>query len=640
MMSRTHAVRYPGGALLIALAVSGLALPATAAAQSSSTPEIFYACYVPGSGVVYRIKGPGLPQQCSGKGSAPHVEFSWTEGVAAHDHGALNGLTDDDHKQYLLVDAATRSLVAGLDAAGYKITGLAAATAAGEAVRYEQAVKNSDAAGGDLSGTFPDPVVAKLQGSAVSTAAPTDGQVLTWDGTSEAWTPAAPDMAVSDHGGLGGLTDDDHPQYLLSDGTRALAGDLSAGGFKVTDLAPGTATGDAVRFEQAVKNGDAAGGDLSGEYPSPTVAGLRGVSVSSTPPASGQVLSFDGTAWAPSTPMSGTSDHGGLDGLADDDHPQYLLADGIRNATSGFAVTGTLGTGTIPAAGAGTRMMWYPGKAAFRAGRAFTTEWDDANVGLQSVALGSGVTASGEGSVALGYNSQASGRFAIAIGPSSRASGDVSRAMGNLTFATGLGSTAIGTRTTASGDQSMAMGVNASTNEMTGSFVYGDFSHGVISDMNFVRSTAPNQFMVRAAGGTIFYSDRDLTAGVSLAPGAGAWASVSDVNRKENFQDVDGEEVLQKISRMPIREWNYRAQDASIRHLGPTAQDFFAAFGLGEDQLTITTSDIDGINLRAIQALEQRTRELREKAAQVEALSEKLAELERRLAAAERQLRQ
>jgi Chaperone of endosialidase len=87
---------------------------------------------------------------------------------------------------------------------------------------------------------------------------------------------------------------------------------------------------------------------------------------------------------------------------------------------------------------------------------------------------------------------------------------------------------------------------------------------------------------------------------------------ISDVRRKTHFRELDGEDVLGKLAAMPIREWSYRAQDPAIRHVGPTAQDFHAAFGLGEDPLGISTIDADGIALRAIQALEARTRRLAE----------------------------
>ena len=112
---------------------------------------------------------------------------------------------------------------------------------------------------------------------------------------------------------------------------------------------------------------------------------------------------------------------------------------------------------------------------------------------------------------------------------------------------------------------------------------------------------------MRAAGGTTFYSNSTLSSGVTLAPNASAWSSLSDVNAKENFRDLNGSEVLAKLAAMPIREWNYKAQDAAVRHVGPTAQDFHAAFGLGEDPLRISTIDADGIALAAVKALRSRT---------------------------------
>ena len=145
--------------------------------------------------------------------------------------------------------------------------------------------------------------------------------------------------------------------------------------------------------------------------------------------------------------------------------------------------------------------------------------------------------------------------------------------------------------------------VRGNDNGGEGSFVYGDHTLGPVS-----QSTAPNQFLVRASGGTRFYSNYVLSSGVRLAPNASAWSSLSDVNMKENFRDLDGDDVLAKIARMPIREWNYKAQDAAIRHVGPTAQDFHAAFGLGEDPAAHQHHRRRRHRARAIQALEARTR--------------------------------
>jgi hypothetical protein len=110
--------------------------------------------------------------------------------------------------------------------------------------------------------------------------------------------------------------------------------------------------------------------------------------------------------------------------------------------------------------------------------------------------------------------------------------------------------------------------------------------------------------------------------------GGSSWSSVSDRNLKENFKDEDGEKVLMAIAKMPIQSWNYKSQDKSIRHLGPVAQDFYAAFKLGENDTTISTVDIDGINMLAIQALEKRTAELNNIKAELEDLKKKIIQLE------------
>ena len=116
------------------------------------------------------------------------------------------------------------------------------------------------------------------------------------------------------------------------------------------------------------------------------------------------------------------------------------------------------GTGAIPASGSGARMMWYPGKAAFRAGFVDSDEWDDKNVGNQSMAFGRETTASGAQSTAMGGGTAATGEEATAMGGRTSASGDQSTAMGGQTTASGQESTAMGDNTTASGPYSTAMG--------------------------------------------------------------------------------------------------------------------------------------------------------------------------------------
>jgi hypothetical protein len=135
--------------------------------------------------------------------------------------------------------------------------------------------------------------------------------------------------------------------------------------------------------------------------------------------------------------------------------------------------TGTYGSGVaVPDLGAGTRMMWYPTKAAFRAGYVNGTQWNNANVGTYSVAFGSGSRAFGTNSVALGggnaaggwslamNQATASGTGAIAMGDECRATGGHSVALGSYTTASGDYSTAINLYTIASGQRATAMGGN------------------------------------------------------------------------------------------------------------------------------------------------------------------------------------
>ena len=112
----------------------------------------------------------------------------------------------------------------------------------------------------------------------------------------------------------------------------------------------------------------------------------------------------------------------------------------------GVLFEGTYGSGTIPKEGSGTRMMWYPKKAAFRCGHLEMppTDWDDINIGSFSVAMGINTKASGYASVALGQDSKATAIASTAFGESTTASGIISTAMGAGTKAEALYSTAIG----------------------------------------------------------------------------------------------------------------------------------------------------------------------------------------------------
>jgi len=106
----------------------------------------------------------------------------------------------------------------------------------------------------------------------------------------------------------------------------------------------------------------------------------------------------------------------------------------------------------------------------------------------------------------------------------------------------------------------------------------------------------------------------------------------SDVNVKSNIEALDGNLVLAKLDAMPVSEWSYRWESPSVRHIGPMAQDFHAAFGLGTDETKISPRDMAGVSMAAIKALRgelvARDAEIATQREQISALQAKLGELD------------
>ena len=208
--------------------------------------------------------------------------------------------------------------------------------------------------------------------------------------------------------------------------------------------------------------------------------------------------------------------------------------------------------------------------------------------------------ASGETATLGGGNSNtASGILSTLGGGFLNNASDLAATVGGgiLNTASGDSSTVPGGRNnTATGFTSFAAGRRAMALH-DGAFVWGDNTNADVA------STAANQFTARASGGFTFFTDAGLTTGVTVGAGGGSWSSISDRNLKENFAPVDGQSLLARLNEIPIETWNYKAQDDSIRHMGPMAQDFRAVFGLGSDDKRISTVDADGVALAAIQEL-------------------------------------
>jgi len=249
-----------------------------------------------------------------------------------------------------------------------------------------------------------------------------------------------------------------------------------------------------------------------------------------------------------------------------------------------------------------SRMFFDKDKGAFRAGNVSGAEWNVGNVGSYSAAMGNGTRATGTASTAMGKITKAFGDYSTAMGNDTTASGGYSTAMGYLTYAIGAYSTAMGGITTSAGDYSVATGRRAKIDALhDGSFLFADSTN---ADFN---SAAANEFAVRASGGVRFADSagaNKFTFNTVTGEGTAIlWTSTSDRNAKENFAEVNPRDILSALVSIPIETWNYKTQEDNIRHIGPMAQDFHAAFSVGENNTSITTIDADGVALAAIQGL-------------------------------------
>ena len=212
------------------------------------------------------------------------------------------------------------------------------------------------------------------------------------------------------------------------------------------------------------------------------------------------------------------------------------------------------------------------------------------------VTLGGGTVGGGNSNSASNFDATVGGGFGnTASGGASTVPG------GNGNLAQGAFSFATGRRAKANND--------------------GCFSWADSNDFDFPCGLN-NAFTARATGG--FYLVTGIngsganTAGVQVAGGGNAWSALSDKNSKANFTPIDGRTVMEKLARIPISTWNYKTQDEAIRHIGPMAQDFAAAFNVGEDDKHITTIDADGVSLAALQGLYQIVQEKDQRISQLE----------------------
>lgn len=191
-----------------------------------------------------------------------------------------------------------------------------------------------------------------------------------------------------------------------------------------------------------------------------------------------------------------------------------------------------------------------------------------------------------------------------------------------------------GQNNVADGDWSFAAGRYADTDGKSGSFVWGDGTNRTI------RASEPNSITFQTGGsrsqGTAMqiFTQSDASTGIRLTAGSGSWTSLSSKTVKTNREPVDPTDALERVESLGIDRWEYETQEG-VEHMGPMAEEFHEAFGLGADPEGISTVDADGVALAAIKGLSERLDERDERIEELEAendaLRERLSSLEDRV---------
>jgi trimeric autotransporter adhesin len=227
---------------------------------------------------------------------------------------------------------------------------------------------------------------------------------------------------------------------------------------------------------------------------------------------------------------------------------------------------------------------------------------NSASAAYATVAGGNTNTASAVyATVGGGNTNQATNQAATVSG------GWVNTAMGNAATVPG------GASNVASGAYSFAAGAQAIA-QADGTFVWADTTSVSFDPISYPDPGGVlNSFNIRATGGVYLVTDVNAstgrpTAGMWISGGGSGWNVYSDRSFKTNLQGVNDLNLLERLAAIPISSWNYKTQSASIRHIGPMAQDFNAAFGVGEadksgEKRYINSIDADGVALAAIQGL-------------------------------------
>ncbi|HSF20312.1 MAG TPA: tail fiber domain-containing protein [Vicinamibacteria bacterium] len=150
-----------------------------------------------------------------------------------------------------------------------------------------------------------------------------------------------------------------------------------------------------------------------------------------------------------------------------------------------------------------------------------------------------------------------------------------------------------------------------------------EFIHGPGGNFNFNRvGVAGNQFVFTTVGNLIIQ---------------GTLSQSSSRAVKKDFTPIESREILARVAELPLTSWTYKTDNA--RHVGPMAEDFHSAFGLGADESHLAPGDVAGVALAAIQGLNETVRDQDAQLAALEhGVKATLEEKDERIAALEKEL--
>jgi hypothetical protein len=319
--------------------------------------------------------------------------------------------------------------------------------------------------------------------------------------------------------------------------------------------------------------------------------------------------------------------------------PANNITAGVRGATiagggvpAGWDPNLTMGAPNRIADAYGTVGGGYNNRAGDDAGT--TTDRWGATVGGGALNIASGVAST----IGGGHFNRASEMYdTVGGGFSNSAAGLVSTVGGGVlngaggpysTVGGGYGNGASGEASTvpggrsnlAQGDYSFAVGHRAKALH-DNSFVWGGSS---AVDTN---SIAEGDFVVYAPTAVRMLAGPPGSGGCTLTSGASGWSCFSDRALKSDLEPVDGAGVLEQVVALPVARWSFTSVPG-VLHMGPMAQDFHAAFGLGDDATRLALMDVQGVALAAIQGLNAKLEaKVAAKDAEISALKREMADL-------------